>query len=178
MRRWHRALSALCLALLVLVRPGIDAAPPQTSPQLVVPENASVDELLSIADKLWSEAKGNTAFPLYERALAGAEQRGLELQQAQAHHGIARVLNYRTQYATARDHALKAAEIYERLGNTQLFGRISVLLSGIEEVSGTGRRRIQHNRGSQGPGLRDAAVHSRCRQRSRRRAAALCECAR
>jgi CHAT domain-containing protein/tetratricopeptide (TPR) repeat protein len=136
MRRWHRALSALCLALLVLVRPGIDAAPPQTSPQLVVPENASVDELLSIADKLWSEAKGNTAFPLYERALAGAEQRGLELQQAQAHHGIARVLNYRTQYATARDHALKAAEIYERLGNTQLFGRISVLLSGIEEVSG------------------------------------------
>lgn len=132
MRRWHRALSALCVALLVLVCPEIDAAPQQP----VIPENASVDELLGIADTLLAESKGNTAFPIYERALAEAGQRLLEPQQARAHYGMARVLRYRTQYATAREHALTAIGIYERLSSTQELGRVYVFLSGIEELSG------------------------------------------
>jgi CHAT domain-containing protein/Tfp pilus assembly protein PilF len=135
MRRWHRALSALSLALLVVVRPGVEATPQQTTPP-VLSENASVDELLKIADQLWAENKGNTAFPIYERALAAAIERGLEPQQAQARMGVARVLSYRTQYATARDHGLKAAEIYERLPIERELARTLVFLSGIEQLSG------------------------------------------
>src|SRR5262245_11260720 len=104
MRPWPRALSALCLALLVAVRSDVGATPQQTAQLPVIPENASVDELLTIADTLLSDIKGNLAFPIYERALAGATERVLELQQARAHYGMARVLYYRTQYATAREH--------------------------------------------------------------------------
>jgi CHAT domain-containing protein len=135
MRLRPRALTVICLALLVALRSDIGASPQQSAPPLV-PENASVDEMLSIADQLVRDIKGNLAFPIYERALAGAEARALAPQQAQAHHGLARVLYYRTQYAAARDHALKAAEIHERLSNTQEIGRINVLLSGIAELSG------------------------------------------
>jgi CHAT domain-containing protein/tetratricopeptide (TPR) repeat protein len=135
MRRWHRALSALSLALLVVVRPGVEATPQQTTPP-VLSENASVDELLKIADQLWAENKGNTAFPIYERALAAAIERGLEPQQAQARMGVARVLSYRTQYATAREHGLKAADIYERLSSDRELARTFVFLSGVEEMLG------------------------------------------
>jgi CHAT domain-containing protein/tetratricopeptide (TPR) repeat protein len=140
MPSWKRALSALALALVVVVRHGVEATPQQAPPQQtgppLVPENASVDELLKIADQLWGESKGNTAFPIYERALAAAIERGLKLQQAQARMGVARVLSYRTQYAAARDHGLKAADIYERLSIDRELARTLVFLSGVEEFAG------------------------------------------
>ena len=107
-------LSALCLALLVVCAPDIGAA--RQAPQPAVPQNASVDELLATADTLLGEFKGNTAFPFFERALEGARaDEALEPQEARAHYGLAQILYYRTQYAAAREHALKAAAIYERL---------------------------------------------------------------
>jgi CHAT domain-containing protein/tetratricopeptide (TPR) repeat protein len=166
MRLRQRALTALCLALLLAVRSDIGAAPAgsagpsafafgygetrrssqserwrfepaeQAAQQPAIPENASVDELLKIADQLLGESKGNAAFPIYERALAAAIERGLETQQAKAHHGMARVLSFRAQYATARDHGLRAAEVYERLSSTTELARIFVFLSGVEELSG------------------------------------------
>jgi CHAT domain-containing protein/tetratricopeptide (TPR) repeat protein len=141
MRPWQGALSALCFALMLVARPDVGASPQQAaSPQTVqapdVPANASVDELLAIADKLLGEIKGNLAFPIYERALSGATDHGLELQQARARYGLARVLYYRTQYAAAREHALKAAEIYERLGTPTDIGRTYNFLSAAEELSG------------------------------------------
>jgi CHAT domain-containing protein/tetratricopeptide (TPR) repeat protein len=132
MRTW-RALPALCLALVVAVRLEIGATPAQ---QPLVPDNASVDELLTTADKLLLESKGNTAFPIFERALASATERGLEPQQAHALYGMARVLYYRTQYAPARDHALRAAAIYERLAGARELARTYVLLSALEGLSG------------------------------------------
>jgi len=87
MRHWPGTLSALCLALLVALRPDIDArkaapvAPAAQSAQApTIPENASVDELLAIADQLLNDIKGNLAFPIYERALARAQQMSLESQ--------------------------------------------------------------------------------------------------
>jgi CHAT domain-containing protein/tetratricopeptide (TPR) repeat protein len=135
MRLWLRALSAVCVVLLVVVRPDIGAAP-QTAPPVTVPENASVDELLATADTLLAESKGNTAFPIYERALERAMQMSLERQEARARHGMARVLYFRTQYAAARELGLKAAEIYERLGEAADIGRINNFLSAVEELSG------------------------------------------
>jgi CHAT domain-containing protein/tetratricopeptide (TPR) repeat protein len=134
MRHRHHVLSALCMALLVAVRPDIGAA--RQTQQPVVPQNASVDELLATADKWLGESKGNTAFPFFERALEGAVERGLEPQQARAHVGLSRVLYYRTQYAAAREHALKAAAIYERIGTTTEVGRTYDFLSALEELSG------------------------------------------
>jgi CHAT domain-containing protein/tetratricopeptide (TPR) repeat protein len=136
MRPWERALPALCCALLAVIRPGVEATPQQTTPPPLVAENASVDEMLATADKLLSEIKGNTAFPIYERALSGAIERGLEPQEARARHGMARVLYYRTQYTAAREHALKAAEIYERFGSPSEIGRIQNFLSAVEDLSG------------------------------------------
>jgi CHAT domain-containing protein len=133
MRPWTRTLSALCLALLVALRPEVGA---QSEQPPVVPENASVDELLSIADQLLNEIKGNLAFPIYERALARAQQMSLESQQARARYGMARVLYYRTQYAAAREHATKVAEIYERIGTPTDIGRVNNFLSAIEDLSG------------------------------------------
>ena len=143
MRHWPGTLSALCLALLVAVRPDIDArragpvgpaAPSAQAP--AIPENASVDELLAIADQLLNDIKGNLAFPIYERALARAQQMSLEPQEARARYGMARVLYYRTQYAPAREHAGKAAEIYERIGTPTDKGRLYNFLSAVEELSG------------------------------------------
>jgi CHAT domain-containing protein len=134
MPHWGHRLSALALALLVVVCSDIGAA--QQTPLPPVPENASVDEVLAAAETLLGESKGNAAFPLFERALRGAVERDLEPQQARAHMGMARVLSFRTQYATARDHALKAAAIYERLSSTRELARTFVFLSGVEELSG------------------------------------------
>lgn len=142
MRPWRRPLSALCLALLVALRPDVGA---QTAPAPVVPDNASVDELLGIADKLLSEIKGNLAFPIYERALARAQQMSLEPQEARARYGMARVLYYRTQYAPAREHALKVAEIYDRLGTSTDIGRIHNFLSAIEDLSGRRAQARDHS---------------------------------
>src|SRR5688572_30860759 len=150
MRPWPRVLSALCLVLLVGLRPDLGAArragpfgpadqsgpAAQTVQPPAVPENASVDELLSIADQLLSDIKGNLAFPIYERALTRAQQMSLEPQEARARYGMARVLYYRTQYAAAREHASKAAEIYERVGTPADIGRLYNFLSAIEELSG------------------------------------------
>src|SRR5688572_27830451 len=150
MRPWPRVLSALCLVLLVGLRPDLGAArragpfgpaaqsgpAPQAAQPPAVPENASVDELLSIADQLLSDIKGNLAFPIYERALTRAQQMSLEPQEARARYGMARVLYYRTQYAAAREHASKAAEIYERVGTPAEIGRIQNFLSAIEDLSG------------------------------------------
>jgi CHAT domain-containing protein/tetratricopeptide (TPR) repeat protein len=136
MRLWPRALSALCLALLVALRPDLAAAPQQAPQGPTVPENASVDELLSIADQLLNDIKGNLAFPIYERALARAQQTSLEAQEARARYGLARVQYYRTQYAGAREHATKAAEIYERIGTTAEIGRVYNFLSAVEDLSG------------------------------------------
>jgi CHAT domain-containing protein len=123
-------LSAFCLAFLVSVRSDVGAQAP------VIPENASVDELLTIADQLLKDIKGNLAFPIYERALTQAQQRSLEPQEARARYGMARVLYYRTQYAAAREHGEKAAEIYDRLGSPSEIGRIHNFLSGLEDLSG------------------------------------------
>jgi CHAT domain-containing protein/tetratricopeptide (TPR) repeat protein len=140
MRSLSRALSAICLALTVFVRADVGAAGPSAAAEQAaapaVPENASVDELLSIADQLLNDIKGNLAFPIYERALAVAQQQSLELQEARARYGMARVLYYRTQYATAREQALKVAEIYERLGTPTDIGRVNNFLSAAEELSG------------------------------------------
>jgi CHAT domain-containing protein/tetratricopeptide (TPR) repeat protein len=136
MRPWHRALSALCVALLVAIRPGVDAAPQDASPQPVVPENASVDEMLATADTLLSEIKGTTAFPIYQRALERAIQMSLEPQEARARYGMARVLYYGTQYAAAREHALKVADIYERIGTPGDIGRTYNFLSAVDDLSG------------------------------------------
>ena len=136
MRFWGRALPALCCALLVAIRPGIEASPQQPPPQPLVAENASVDELLATADRLLSEIKGNIAFPIYERALERAMQLSFDLPEARARYGMARVLYYRADYARAREQALKAAEIHERLGNRTEFGRVHSFLSAIEELSG------------------------------------------
>ena len=150
MRPWPRVLSALCLVLLVGLRPDLGAArragpfgpDAQSEPAAqavqppAVPENASVDELLSIADQLLSDIKGNLAFPIYERALTRAQQMSLEPQEARARYGMARVLYYRTQYAAAREHASKAAQIYERVGTPADIGRLYNFLSAIEELSG------------------------------------------
>jgi CHAT domain-containing protein len=144
MRPWTRTLSALCLALLVALRPDISAArragpfgpAEQAAQPPVVPENASVDELLSIADQLLNEIKGNLAFPFYERALARAQQMSLESQEARARYGMARVLYYRTQYTAAREHATKVAEIYDRIGTPTDIGRVNNFLSAIEDLSG------------------------------------------
>jgi CHAT domain-containing protein/tetratricopeptide (TPR) repeat protein len=135
MRNWHRLVTALCFALLV-VRPGVGANPQQAAPPPAVPENASVDELLATADQLLRDIKGNLAFPYYERALERSVQQSLEPQEARARYGMARVLNYRAQYAAAREQALKAATIYERLGDPGDIGRIHNFLSGVEQLSG------------------------------------------
>src|SRR5688572_2077747 len=151
MRPWPRVLSALCLVLLVGLRPDLGAArragpfgpadqsgpAAQTVQPPAVPENASVDELLSIADQLLSDIKGNLAFPIYERALTRAQQLSLESQEARARYGMARVLYYRGQYAAAREHAVKVAEIYDRSGVPEDIGRIYNFLSGVEELSGS-----------------------------------------
>ncbi len=136
MRLWPRALSALCLALLVALRPDVGATPQQPASPPAIPENALVDELLSTADQLLNDIKGNLAFPIYERALERAAQQSLEGQQARARYGMARVLYYRTQYAAAREHAGKAAEIYERIGTPTEIGRLYNFLSAIEDLSG------------------------------------------
>jgi CHAT domain-containing protein/tetratricopeptide (TPR) repeat protein len=136
MRPWKRALSALCFALLVFVRPDVEATPQQTAPQPLVSENASVDEMLVVADKLLAELKGFTAFPIYERALERAIQMSLELQEARARYGMARVLYYRPQYQAAREQALLAAEIFERLGTPVDIGRVNNFLSATEELLG------------------------------------------
>jgi CHAT domain-containing protein len=147
MRSWSRALPALCLALLVVLRPDVGARQPgpfepasqggaQTAQPPAIPENASVDELLSTADQLLDDIKGNLAFPIYERALTQAQERSLEPQEARARYGMARVLYYRTQYAAAREHASKAAEIYERVGSPTEMGRLYNFLSAIEDLSG------------------------------------------
>jgi CHAT domain-containing protein len=137
MRPWPRALSALCLVLLVALRPDVGAAQnPQAAQPPAIPENASVDELLATADQLLNDIKGNLAFPIYERALTRAQATSLETQEARARYGMARVLYYRTQYAAAREHAGKAAEIYERIGSPTEMGRLYNFLSAIEELSG------------------------------------------
>ena len=143
MRPWPRALSALCLTLLVALRPDVDArradpfGPAEQAVQPpAIPENASVDELLSVADRLLADIKGNLAFPIYERALARAQAMSLETQEARARYGMARVLYYRTQYAAAREHATRAAEIYERIGSPTELGRLYNFLSAIEDLSG------------------------------------------
>jgi CHAT domain-containing protein/tetratricopeptide (TPR) repeat protein len=142
MRLWPRVLSALCLALVVVVRPEIGAQ----APAPVVPENASVDELLSIADQLLNDIKGNLAFPIYERALTEAQRLSLEPQEARARYGMARVLYYRTQYAAAREHALKVAEIYDRLGTPTDVGRVNNFLSAVEDLSGRRNEARAHSK--------------------------------
>ena len=132
MRLWLRTLLALSLALLVLTRSDIGATPQQPT----VPENASVEELLAIADQLLQDIKGNLAFPIYERALERAMQMSLEPQEARARYGMARVLYYRAQYAPAREHALKVAEIYQRIGTSTDIGRVNNFLSAVEDLSG------------------------------------------
>lgn len=132
MRLWLRTLPALSLALLVLTRSDIGATPQQPT----VPENASVEELLAIADQLLQDIKGNLAFPIYERALERAMQMSLEPQEARARYGMARVLYYRAQYAPAREHALKVAEIYQRIGTPTDIGRVNNFLSAVEDLSG------------------------------------------
>ena len=132
MRLWLRTLPALFLALLVLARSDIRATPQQPA----VPENASIEELLSIADQLLQDIKGNLAFPIYERALERAMQMSLEPQEARARYGMARVLYYRAQYAPAREHALKVAEIYQRIGTPTDIGRVNNFLSAVEDLSG------------------------------------------
>jgi len=132
MRLWLRTLLALSLALLVLTRSDIGATPQQPT----VPENASVEELLAIADQLLEDIKGNLAFPIYERALERAMQMSLEPQEARARYGMARVLYYRAQYAPAREHALKVAEIYQRIGTPTDIGRVNNFLSAVEDLSG------------------------------------------
>jgi CHAT domain-containing protein len=143
MRPWPRALSALCLTLLVALCPDVDArrADPfepaeQAAQPPAIAENASVDELLAIADKLLADIKGNLAFPIYERALARAQAMSLETQEARARYGMARVLYYGTQYAAAREHATRAAEIYERIGSPTEMGRLYNFLSAVEDLSG------------------------------------------
>ena len=142
MRLWPRALSALCLALLVALRPDIGA---QTTQPSLVSENASVDELLSVADQLLNDIKGNLAFPIYERALTRAQQQSLEPQEARARYGMARVLYYRTQYDAAREHASKAAALYERIGTPSDIGRLFNFLSAIEDLSGRRAEALAHS---------------------------------
>ena len=110
------------------------------------PQNASVDELLATADKLLAEIKGNTAFPIYERALERATEMSLEAQQARARFGMARVLYYRAQYAAAREHALTAVEIYERVGSPTDIGRVYNFLSAAEELSGLWTEARDHSK--------------------------------
>ena len=145
MRHWRRPLSALCFALLVVVRSDIGAAR-QTQPP-AVPQNASVDELLATADKLLAEIKGNTAFPIYERALERATEMSLEPQQARARFGMARVLYYRDRSTPeAREHALTAVEIYERVGSPTDIGRVYNFLSAAEELSGLRTEARDHSK--------------------------------
>jgi CHAT domain-containing protein/tetratricopeptide (TPR) repeat protein len=60
----------------------------------------------------------------------------LELQEARARYGMARVLYYRPQYEAAREQALKSVAIFERLGNATDIGRVYNFLSATEDILG------------------------------------------
>jgi CHAT domain-containing protein/tetratricopeptide (TPR) repeat protein len=143
MRPWQRALAALGVALAVAVRPDA-AARHAVQQQTAIPEATTVDALLNEADALLLERKGNTAVPIFERALEQATQLGLEPQEARARIGLAEVLYYRAQYAASREHALIAAGLYERLTVPRGIGRTNLLLSAVEEMSGRGPEARRH----------------------------------
>jgi CHAT domain-containing protein/tetratricopeptide (TPR) repeat protein len=97
---------------------------------------AAVDAQLQQAGALLGESKGNLAFPIFERALAGAMALGLDTSEADARSGLGEVLFYRTQYAAAREQALAALAIYERRAVRAGIGRATRLLSAVEDYSG------------------------------------------
>ena len=140
MRIRLRVLLALGLAIVVAGRLGAGASTQDTGSQPgTAPDAAAVDRILQTAEGLLREQKGDQALPLFERALAGARALTLAAQEAEARCGIGEIQHYRTQYASARDHAQKALEIYERLNAPHGIGRASLLFSSALDMLGSRR---------------------------------------
>jgi CHAT domain-containing protein/tetratricopeptide (TPR) repeat protein len=139
MRSSPRLSAALCLAVVVAL--AATYASPRAAPQQSTSAEVStesLDDLLASAEKLLDARRGFDAQPLFERALTQAISLGREQPEAQVRAGLGEVLFYRTQYAAARDHGARALEIYERLRIDRGIGRVSHLLSLIDEVLGNG----------------------------------------
>ncbi len=167
MRPWPRPLSALCLALLVVVRSDIGALRPHAQPRSHRSENASVDELLPTADKLLARSR---ATPRFRSTNARSSVRRDVARAAGSagalRHGSCALLP-RDSHAAAREHALTAAEIYERVGSPIDIGRIYNFLSAVEELSGS--RGGGSRPTPSAPSLRTSQAHDPARARARRR---------
>jgi CHAT domain-containing protein/tetratricopeptide (TPR) repeat protein len=103
------------------------------------PSGPEIDEWLQSAEALLREGKRPAATQAFERALDGARQLGLELQQAQALCGLGEIQFAQARYPPAREHAVKAAEIYDRLAAGAAspgVGRANHLLSLVAEREG------------------------------------------
>lgn len=99
-------------------------------------DQRAVDAWLESGEALLLQQKGNQALPLFERALTGAAQLGLERQQAQAHTAIGEVFYYTARYPSSREHATQGLEWYQRAGDNAGIARSSLILSMVEELSG------------------------------------------
>jgi CHAT domain-containing protein/tetratricopeptide (TPR) repeat protein len=121
------------LAALLL---GSQASAQQPTPPPVSADD--VDRWLESAEKLRRERKNEEASALFERALLAARELALERQQARALCGAAGILFDKADFAAARERALLALEISERLGPEAEIGRASHLVSIVAQRLGRG----------------------------------------
>lgn len=126
-----RILAAIVCAALLAISP---AAAERQAP---VPATADdVSRAMQSGGTQFRDGKLDAAIAVFERALADAERLGLERQQADALTAIGEALNRKTQYAAAREHALRALAIYERLSAEAGIARASLVLSIAADWSG------------------------------------------
>ena len=142
-----------------------------------VPENASVDELLSIAERCSIETRATRRFRSTNGARHAPQQLSLEPQQARARYGIGacpllpHAIRRRTRARAQGRRDLRASR------DTRRYRASNNFLSAVEELSGqrrghwpTATRAVaayESSQRSRRPGARDAATAA-CRRRSSR----------
>lgn len=120
----------VCAALLAVSPTAAQRQPPATA------SAEEVSRLMQSGGDLYREGKLDAAIALFEQAHADAERLGMERQRADALIAIAEALNRKTDYAAARERALRALAIYEEISAEAGIARASLALSIAADWSG------------------------------------------
>ncbi|MCC6164010.1 MAG: CHAT domain-containing protein [Acidobacteria bacterium] len=130
----HAIVASLCLIVTMAATPWVRAAPQMQVDN--TPDAAAIREQLDTAGRLLRDGSRDAALKLLEAARARAIALALAREEADARVAIAEIFHARTQYAAAREEALLALTIYERLADDRGIGRASHLAGVAAYVSG------------------------------------------
>jgi CHAT domain-containing protein/tetratricopeptide (TPR) repeat protein len=133
---WCRRAAAICAAAALATALHAGARAQAQQPTSSEVNAADVTQWLESADRFVREHQPDQAAVWFERVIEHAPRLGLDEQLAKALCATGEILYEKGQWSAARERGLKAAAIYERLGNNTGIGRVDQLLSASADILG------------------------------------------